>query len=95
MSKKKRTKRLIKSIIGVGGAVLITAAVAEQIRLPAEQRTWQGKTFGVPYDFRIPTKESLRSAYWNSETSQILVPRPFGMGWTINFYPIIHPKPAQ
>jgi hypothetical protein len=95
MSKKKNKKRLVRTIIAVGGAVLITTALAEQIRRPPEERTWQGKKFGIPYDFRMPTQESLRSAYWNSETAQILVPRPFGMGWTINFYPIIHPKPAQ
>jgi hypothetical protein len=95
MSKKKNNKRLVRTIVGIGGAALITAALAEQLRLPPEERTWQGKKFGMPYNFRIPTKESLLNAYWNSETAQILVPHPFGMGWTINFYPIIHPKSAQ
>lgn len=95
MGNKKQNQRLIKALIGVGGATLITLAFKEQLNLPAEQRTWQGKVLGVPYDFRIPNQESLRHTFWNSETSQVIVPRSFGMGWTVNFYPLVHPKPAS
>ena len=93
MSNKKQSKRLIKTLISVGSATLITMAVKEQLNLPPEQRTWQGKVLGIPYDFRIPNRESIRHSFWNSETSQVIVPRPFGMGWTVNFYPLVHPKP--
>ena len=35
--------------------------------------------------------ERLQHAFWNKDTTQLLVPQPFGMGWTINFYPLINP----
>lgn len=95
MSNKKSNERLVKALIGAGTATLVTLAIKEQLNLPEEQRTWQGKVLGVPYNFRIPSKENIRSAYWNTETSQIIVPRPFGMGWTVNFYPLVHPKTLQ
>jgi hypothetical protein len=94
MSKKKQNKRLVRVLLGVGVASLITIALKEQLALPPEQRTWQGKVLGMPYDFRIPSREILQEAFWNSETSQVLVPRPFVIGWTVNLYPIVHPKTA-
>ena len=42
--------------------------------------------------FRMPTVERIQAALWNKDTAQILVPQPFGVGWTINFYPLVHPE---
>jgi Family of unknown function (DUF5808) len=75
--------------------VLVGLAVRDQLRLPPEERTWHGRIGGViPYDFRRPTLERIRAAFWNKETSQILVPQPFGVGWTVNLYPLLHPGTA-
>src|SRR5579859_1987754 len=76
--------------------VLVALAVRDQLRLPPEERTWHGRIGGrIPYDFRIPTKERILAAFWNKDTSQILVPQPFGVGWTINLYPLLHPGTAR
>jgi hypothetical protein len=50
--------------------------------------------FGIPYDLRPPTVERLRETFWNKDTARVLVPQFFGLGWTINFYPLIHPPEA-
>ena len=61
------------------------AAVYQELRKPPEERTWHWKVGGVvPYDFRIPTLERLRDAYWNPETDQIFTDRVFGVGWAVN-----------
>jgi hypothetical protein len=76
--------------------LLVALALREQLRLPPEERTWHGRIMDIiPYDFRRPTIERLRAAFWNKDTSQILVPQPFGIGWTINLYPLLHPGTAE
>lgn len=70
---------------------LVGAAMFDQLRRPAENRTWQGSIMGIPYDFRIPTIERIRAEVWNKDTNRILMPHSFGMGWGINFYPLFHP----
>ena len=87
--KKSRARRIIGSIVFT---ILVTAAIRDQLRLPPENRTWQGHVFGIPYDFRFPTLERIRNTFWNENTSQVLVPQAFGIGWTINFYPLLHPN---
>jgi Family of unknown function (DUF5808) len=79
----------------VGTTLLLTfvgAAVTEQLRLPPEERTWHGNIAGIPYDFRLPTVERLRATVWNKDNPQLLVPQAFGIGWTFNLYPLLHPK---
>ncbi len=76
--------------------VLFGLALREQLRLPPEERTWYGRIAGrIPYDFRLPTAERLRATFWNKDTSQILVPQAFGIGWTINVYPLLHPESSR
>jgi Family of unknown function (DUF5808) len=76
--------------------VLFGLALREQLRLPPEERTWHGRIAGrSPYDFRPPTAQRLRATFWNKDTSQILVPQAFGIGWTINLYPLLHPETPQ
>jgi len=54
---------------------------------PEAERTWTGEVFGfVPYDFRPPTWQRLRDAYWNPNDERLLLPRPLGVGWAVNLY---------
>ncbi len=76
-------------------AILLSAAIRDQLRRPPEERTWHGTVFGIPYDFRFPTVERLRDSFWNKNTPQLLLPQAFGIGWTINFYPLLHPETLQ
>ena len=69
--------------VAVLGAV--AGALYTELRKPPEQRTWNGKLLGfVPYDFRVPSLEQLRSAYWNPRSPKIFTARPLGVGWAIN-----------
>jgi hypothetical protein len=51
----------------------------------------QGPIAKVPYDTRLPTVSRLKSTYWNSEDTRFFPPKVMGLGWTINFYWLIHP----
>jgi hypothetical protein len=65
---------------------LLLGAVATEYNKPEDQRTGTGVVAGfVPYDFRAPTVQRFRYALWNPQDSRILIPHPFGVGWTINF----------
>ena len=65
---------------------LTLVAVCQELEKPREKRLWHGKVAGfVPYDFRLPTLERIREAYWNPYDSRIVVPEAFGIGWAINF----------
>jgi hypothetical protein len=66
---------------------LVVAAVATELSKPEDQRTWHGKVGGVvPYDFRPPTWERIRAAYWNPESDRLFSDRVFGVGWAVNLY---------
>ena len=67
-------------------SVLITgAAVAQELRKPAAQRTWHGMVAGyVPYDFRRPTLARYRSRMWAPEDPRLFPPQAYGVGWTLN-----------
>ena len=65
--------------------VALIAAIYQELRKPPEERTWHGKVLGsVPYDFRVPTVERLRDAYWSPETDRVFSDRVFGVGWAVN-----------
>ncbi|MQA15981.1 MAG: hypothetical protein GEV09_18080 [Pseudonocardiaceae bacterium] len=75
------TKRL-GTAVAVG---LLIAAVVTELRLPREQRTWQGRVAGVvPYDLRPPTARRIRETVWNPANERVFVPHAFGVGWTVN-----------
>lgn len=40
----------------------------------------------IPYDFRRPTWARLKRRMWNGEEERIVVPRDYGIGWTVNLY---------
>lgn len=79
----RRVRRIVK-LVGFG---LMVAAISQEMSKPEDQRTWHGKVFGlVPYDFRPPTWERFRAAYWNPDDQRLFTDRVFGVGWAINFY---------
>ncbi len=68
-------------LVAVG---LTIAAVARELRRPPEQRTWQGRVAGVPYDFRPPTLERLKRSFWNPADPRVFTEPVFGVGWAVN-----------
>ena len=60
-------------------------ALYQELKKPAEERTWHGKVAGVvPYDFRVPTIERIRAAYWDPQSDVVFTDRVFGVGWAVN-----------
>jgi hypothetical protein len=75
---------LIRTIRTLAWIALI-AAIYQELRKPPAERTWHGKVAGfVPYDFRIPTVERIRSAYWDPASDRIFTDRVIGVGWAVN-----------
>jgi hypothetical protein len=68
------------AVIGAVGT-----AIYLEMRKPAEERTWHGKLMGVvPYDFRLPSIDRIRQAYWNPRSPKVFTDRPLGVGWSVN-----------
>ena len=60
-------------------------ALYQELKKPPEERTWHGKVAGVvPYDFRVPTIERIRAAYWDPQSDVVFTDRVFGVGWAVN-----------
>ena len=75
---------------------MVASVVFQELQKPPEKRTWQGRVGGlVPYDFRPPTPERLRQAYWNPDEPGIFTDRVLGLGWAINFYSLLEALAAQ
>jgi hypothetical protein len=69
--------RLALAIIGV-------IAIIQELRKPPDERTWHGKVASfVPYDFRMPTVERMKSTYWNPD-GPVISGKVFGVGWAPN-----------
>jgi Family of unknown function (DUF5808) len=64
---------------------MVISAVWQELSKPAAERTWQGRVWRfVPYDFRLPTWERVRESLWAPDNPHIVIPRVFGVGWTVN-----------
>ncbi len=74
--------RLIRFV----GFILIVAAIVDQMRRPADERTWNGNILMFPYDFRIPTAERFMDRWWNANDERLFTPEVFGVGWSVNLY---------
>lgn len=75
-----------KNLIGLVSITLVAAAFVKELRTPAETRTWHGQLFGVvPYDLRPPTWTRIRESVWQPESDRLILPRSFGVGWSVNF----------
>jgi hypothetical protein len=80
----KRRARKVRGVWGLILAIIGIIAVVQELRKPAEERTWHGKVADfVPYDFRMPTMARFRDTYWNPEGS-IISSKAFGVGWAPN-----------
>lgn len=75
-----RPGRLLRAAI----VFLTMAAVAQELNKPEGQRTWHGRVAGVPYDFRFPTFQRFRDAYWNPDNPNLFTDKVVGLGWAIN-----------
>ena len=79
----RRGRRLVRFVV----FGLVVAAVATELSKPALERTWEGRLFGVvPYDFRPPTWQRIKEAYWNPESDRLFSDRVFGVGWAVNLH---------
>lgn len=94
MSKRKKNSAR-NTVLGLAVLAIAGAAVREQLQRTPEERTWEGEILGIPYDFRKPTVERIRERMWNEKTARIFTPQVFGIGWTLNLHPIVHPRPAR
>lgn len=65
------------------------AAICQELEKPSEERQWHGKVGFVPYDFRLPTLEKIKGAYWNASEDRVFTKRAFGIGWAINFHALL------
>ncbi len=45
-----------------------------------------GRYLGLPYDWRRPTWDRIRSRLWNPDDVRIWVPKAFGWGYDLNFH---------
>jgi hypothetical protein len=60
-------------------------AVVQELRTPADRRQWHGRVAGiVPYDFRVPSVDRMRSSWWDPN-GPLITPQVMGVGWTLNF----------
>src|SRR5487761_655778 len=82
-----RSLRRARRLVRIAAFGLVVAAVATELSKPAPERTWEGKVVGlVPYDFRPPTLQRIRDAYWNPRSDRLFSDRVFGVGWAINLH---------
>ena len=44
-----------------------------------------GRVLGVPYELRLPTGARVAASWWDPMNPHVIVPRVFGIGWTVNF----------
>jgi len=82
-----RSLRNAKRLMRLAVFGLVVAAIATELRKPETERTWEGNVFGVvPYDFRPPTWQRIKEAYWNPESDRLFSDRVFGVGWAVNLH---------
>jgi Family of unknown function (DUF5808) len=75
-------------LLALVAGLLAGAAVLEQVRRPASERTWQGAVLGIPYDFRPPTPQRVAERWWNPDDPNLLTPHVFGIGWSVNLHEV-------
>jgi hypothetical protein len=82
-----RTLRRVRRLVRFAAFGLVVAAVATELAKPEPERTWEGRVFGmVPYDFRPPSWQRIRDAYWNPDSDHLFSDRVFGVGWAVNLH---------
>jgi hypothetical protein len=81
--KRPGSKGLNRVVVGAAVGV-VAAAVAKELRRPAEERTWHGRVVGLPYDFRPPTLARIRAEFWDPDNDALFTPHAFGVGYGVN-----------
>lgn len=75
---------LVKALRTLAWMALV-GAIYQELKKPPEARTWHGKVAGaIPYDFRVPTIDRIREAYWDPDSDRILSEKVIGVGWAVN-----------
>ncbi len=75
----------LRKLLKIATVALLLGAIHEEMNKPEGQRTGHGDVGGiVPYDFRPPTFERLKERLWNPDDERLIMPHPWGVGWTIN-----------
>jgi hypothetical protein len=60
------------------------AAIVQELKKPSDERAWHGEVAGfIPYDFRPPSMDRIRSRWWDP-SGPLIQPQVFGVGWTLN-----------
>jgi hypothetical protein len=77
--------RFLRRVIQFAVLFVLVQALREQLSRPSEERTWHGRVGPVPYDFRVPTLDQVRAAYWNPDSEVLFSDRVLGIGWAVNF----------
>lgn len=81
---KKKKRPSVRDLWKLALVVIGVIAIVQELKKPAKKRTWHGKVGDfVPYDFRLPTAERIRSTYWNPD-GPFLPGKVFGVGWALN-----------
>jgi Family of unknown function (DUF5808) len=86
----KGLRRTIRIVVLNAAVAALIGAIVQQLKLPPEERTWRGRIAGIPYDFRFPTIDRIKSRWWNPSDARIFTPKSFGVGWDINVYRLLH-----
>jgi hypothetical protein len=75
----------LNRIVVIAGLAVTIVAIVQELLKPPEERTWHGSVFGfIPYDFRPPTFERVRDAYWNTNDTRVFTSKVIGVGWAVN-----------
>ncbi len=83
-------RKWLTAIVQVTVVTLTLAAILQELEKPEEERKWHGKVASIiPYDFRLPTMERFKEAYWNPYERRVFTPEVFGIGWAINLYRLL------
>jgi uncharacterized protein DUF5808 len=49
----------------------------------------QGRFLGMPYDWRRPTAQRLRTRIWDPDNPRVFVPKAYGWGYGINLAAVL------
>jgi hypothetical protein len=83
-AEKEKRRPAAKDLWRLALLILGVIAVIQELRKPAEDRTWHGTVAGfVPYDLRKPTMDRVRETYWNPDGA-IVSSMVWGVGWALN-----------
>lgn len=85
-----RRRGKLQDLVRLASFALLVTAVVRELRMPASERTWHGRIGLVPYDLRPPTLSRVRDALWRPDDPRVVVPQPFGVGWSLNLGRIWH-----